>query len=94
MIGDFKLELEAVIDQCDWDALATMGQAHQTAEIDRMLELSRLSGLDVVYDLSMFDVPWYPVYRAGDRDPVAWVSADGTERREGKDAPWLQGSAS
>ena len=41
---------------------------------ERALALSRLTGLDVLVDLSMFDLAWSPIYRASAGDqPVAWV---------------------
>lgn len=40
----------------------------------RALALSRLSGLDVMVDLTMFDLAWSPIYRAGaGEEPIAWV---------------------
>lgn len=63
-------------------------EEHTEAEVARAKELSRLSGMEVVYDLSMFDEPWSPVYRHNSSLPVAWVGATG-ERRAGPDHPEL-----
>ena len=55
------------------------------AELQRVLQASRLSGMEVVFDLIMFGDEWSPVFRHPGRDPIAWVSGD--RRHEGAERP-------
>lgn len=49
--------------------------------VERALEQSRLSGLDVVMPTGFDDLPWAPVWRWPAKDPVAWVHVVTGERR-------------
>lgn len=62
------------------------GAEHDKAEIARARDLSRLSGMEVVMDLSMFDLEWSPIYWHDRPDPMAWVNAAG-DRQPGPDYP-------
>lgn len=59
----------------------------ESVEIDRLRELARLSGLDVISDQAEEGHHWWPVYRAESALPVAWVKGFTGERREGPERP-------
>ncbi|MDH0366740.1 hypothetical protein [Brucella anthropi] len=45
------------------------------------------SGMEVIYDLSVFDEEWFPVYFHTSDDPIAWVNPSTGERIEGRAHP-------
>lgn len=70
-----------------YEVIEDLSAKHHAQEVARLREASRLSGMDVAYDLTMFDAPWSPVYRHDSDQPVAWVNNATGERREGSTYP-------
>lgn len=67
-------------------ALLTPSPDEAAQEMARIMEASRLSGMEVVHDLTNAGYDWSPVYRYGTEGPIAWVCATG-ERSEGSVYP-------
>lgn len=75
----------ATLSPADTEALfALFKPSPQEAEQEmaRIMETSRLSGMEVVHDITDAGYDWSPVYRYGTEGPIAWVCATG-ERSEG-----------
>lgn len=75
-------DAEAVL--AEWRAEA---EREWPALLSRILEQSRMSGLEVVYDLSRLDCEWSPAYRYGQDQPVAWIRTRTGERSDGPEPP-------
>jgi hypothetical protein len=73
-----------IVDPDAWVAWLRQGEQDTRARIQ---EMSRLSGLPVEYDLSMFDLDWNPIYVYGTLEPIAWINNKTRERREGAEMP-------
>jgi hypothetical protein len=70
-----------------WAELRALGSAHWPKERARALEASRLSGQEVVYSLTMFDIDWSPIFMFPAEEPIAWRNARTGERRDGAEFP-------
>lgn len=55
--------------------------AEPDPNIQRALEQSRLSGLEVVMHTGFDDLPWAPVWLSPHEQPVAWLHVGTGERR-------------
>ncbi|MEO9297580.1 hypothetical protein [Devosia alba] len=71
----------------DWSELFEMAESHWSVELARLKEISMITGDEVIYDLTMFDEDWSPVYHHSSDDPVAWVNSKTGERVDGADHP-------
>jgi hypothetical protein len=67
-----------------WQADA---DARWPATLARIQEQSRLSGLEVAYDLTMFGEKWSPIFNHDSDHPVAWSNNRTGERRDGATHP-------
>lgn len=67
--------------------LRQQAEAAWPATLARILEQSRLSGLEVVYDVSRAGFAWSPAYRHGSEQPTAWICAATGERHDGPNSP-------
>jgi|GEM_PF-4773991 len=77
------------VDGGFFSSMRELAEAQWPAELKRMQKLSLISGMEIVYDLSGFDLEWSPAYRYDSGDhPVAWVNAKTGERREGRQSPY------
>lgn len=85
-IADMSISGSGVVTG-DMSALTDLAELHWPSELKRLQEMSRITGKEVVYDLTMFGEEWSPAYLHGHDDPVAWVHKRTGERRPGKDRP-------
>lgn len=76
--GSFSVTGE--IDQVHAEGFAAWAREGNEAELQRLLEMSRLSGMEIVYDMAIFGDAWSPVYLHPSREPIAWVNASGERR--------------
>jgi hypothetical protein len=89
------VERHSITCKVEWgdEAEAFFAEAQRQAEADypnevkRFREMSRLSGLEVTYDLTMFDMDWSPIYWHASDAPVAWIHNKTGERRNGGEHP-------
>jgi hypothetical protein len=78
------------INEADLPAFREWVDAHQSAseaQVAKVIELTRITGKEAVYDMTMFDMAWSPVFMHPARDPVAWIKLETGERRAGADYP-------
>ncbi|RZA07941.1 MAG: hypothetical protein EOP02_36940 [Proteobacteria bacterium] len=82
-----KIDLTAPGAQAAFDALFAPNQEHEEREMARIQQTALMTGCEVVYDLSMFDLDWSPVFIAGPKEPIAWLHRLTGERRPGAAYP-------
>ena len=75
------------LSDVDMQPLREIAAEQWVAEIARIRRHSLCSGVEVIYDLSVFDEEWFPVYFHTSDDPIAWVNPSTGERIEGRVHP-------
>jgi hypothetical protein len=83
-----SFEGTGTVDPDFWASLQRLAQDRWPTELARLQRMSLVSGMDAVYDLSMFDLEWSPAYRHDSDQAVAWFNRRTGERREGSLSPY------
>ena len=83
----FSFSFSGTMSDCNMQTLTELAAEQWLVEIARIRRQSLCSGMEVVYDLSMFDEEWHPVYFHTSDDPIAWLNPSTGERIEGAAHP-------
>lgn len=75
------------IDPASFDTLRSISAEAWPAQLAHLQEMSLASGMEVIYDMSMFGEDWSPAFRHDSSDPVAWVCKPTGRRVEGSKRP-------